>query len=117
MKLSAFEVTRYLFLFTAIVLTVFGVGSILRVFGNPERTSLYIFYSLVFFGDAVLMWFCARQLPKKTKFIFFFSALVLALNIFPAILDQFGLVDFLFLLLNISTAFELFMSRKEFFTE
>ena len=117
MKQSAFEISRYLFLFTVIVLIVLGVGSLLRIGDNPERSGLYIFYSIAFFGDALLFGVCAWQLPKKTKFIFFFSVFVLAANIVPTIFDQFGLADLLFVLLNIATLASLIISRKEFFPE
>ncbi len=114
MKLSAFELTRYLFLLTVAILVLLGVGSILRIDGNPARTALYVFYGIAMFGDAVLMAFCAWQLPKRTKFIFFFSLFVLAVNIFLTIFDQFGLADLLFVLLNLITLIFLILARKEF---
>ena len=114
MKLSPFQLARYFFLFTVAVLFVFGISSLLRIGGNPSRIGLYIFYALAMFGDAVLMGFCAWQLPKRTRFIFFFSVFVLALNIIPTIFDQFGLADLLFVLLNIATLVPLISARKEF---
>ena len=114
MKLSAFQMTRYFFLFTVAILVVFGIGSLLQIGNNPDRTVLYAFYALVMFGDAVLMGFCAWQLPKRTKFMFFFSVFVLALNILPTIFDQFGLADLLFVLLNLATLVSLIVARKEF---
>ena len=114
MKPSAFEWTRALFLFTAAVLVVFGIGSLLRAAGNPGRAGLYAFYALAMFVDALLMGFCAWQLNRRTKLVFFFSGFVLALNILPTIFDQFGIADLLFVLLNITTLFVLMFSRKEF---
>ena len=114
MKFSAFEITRYLFWVTVAVLVVLGVGSLLRIGGNPERSGLYIFYSLVFFGDALLFGVCAWQFPKRTKLIFFFSVIVLAANILSTIFDQFGMADLLFILLNFATLTFLIISRKEF---
>jgi len=114
MKLSTFELTRYFFLLTVAILVLLGVGSILRIGGNPARTALYVFYGITMFGDAVLMAFCAWQLPKRTKFIFFFSLFVLAVNILLTIFDQFGLADLLFVLLNLITLIFLILARKEF---
>ena len=114
MKFSNFQIARYLFLLTAAVLVVFGVGSLLRIGVKPENTSLYTFYGLLMLGDAAVMAFCAWQLPKRTKFIFYFSVFVLAFNIFPTIFDQFGLADLLFVLLNVATLVSLFLARKEF---
>ena len=114
MKLSAFQLTRYLFWLTVVSLVVLGVGSLLRVFGNPARTVLYVFYAIVMFGDALLMGICAWLLQKRTKFSFYFPILVLAMNIIPTIFDQFGLADLLFVLLNIATLVSLILSRMEF---
>ena len=114
MKLSAFQMTRYFLLFTVAILVMFGIGSLLQIGSNPDRTVLYAFYTLVMFGDAVLMGFCAWQLPRRTKFIFFFSVFVLAFNILPTIFDQFGLADLLFVLLNIATLVSLILARQEF---
>ena len=116
MKLSAFQVTRILFLFTIAILVVFGTGSLLRISDNPDRTALYIFYALAMFGDALLMGICAWQLLKRTKFVFFFSVFVLALNIIPTIFDQFGFADLLFVLLNLVTLVALIVARKDFLT-
>ena len=116
MKFSAFEIIRYLFGLTVAILVVLCVGSLLRIGDNPERSGLYIFYSAVFFGDALLFGVCAWQLPKRTKFIFYFSIFVLAVNIIPTIFDQFGLADLLFVLLNVATLFSLITSRREFLT-
>jgi len=114
MKLPSFQLTRYFFLLTVAVLVVFGIGSLLRISGNPNRTGLYMFYAIAMFGDAVLMGFCAWQLNRRTKFVFHFSVFVLALNILPTIFDQFGLADLLFVLLNIATLVSLIVARKEF---
>ena len=114
MKFSTFEITRYLFWVTGAILVVLGVGSLLRISDNPARSGLYVFYSVVFFVDALLIGACAWQLPKRTKVIFFFSVFVLTANIIPTVFDQFGLVDLLFVLLNLATLFILIISRKEF---
>ena len=114
MNLSAFQLTRYLLLLTVAVLIVFGIGSLLRIGENPDRTILYVFYAVLMVGDAALMTFCALQLHKRTKFIFYVSVIVLSLNILPTIFDQFGLADLLFLLLNLITLVFLITARKEF---
>jgi hypothetical protein len=114
MKLSAFQLARYSFLFTFAVLVVLGVGSLLRIGANPDHKILYIFYAVIMFVDAAAMLFCGLQLNKRTKLIFFFSITVLAGNILPTIFDQFGLADLLFLLLNLITLAFLLIARKEF---
>ena len=113
MKLPAFQLARYLFLLTAAILVLFGTGTLMRVFDNPARTVLYVFYAILMFGDALLMGICAWLLSKRTKFSFYFPLLVLAMNIIPTIFDQFGLPDLLFVLLNFATLISLIRARKE----
>lgn len=115
MKLPAFQLTRSLFLFTTVVLVLFGVGSLLRTNLTPGRAGLYTFYAFAMFGDAAVMAFCARYLHKRTKSIFYFSVAVLVLNMMLTIFDQFGLADLLFVLLNLTTLILLLLARKEFF--
>jgi hypothetical protein len=114
MKLSEYQVTRYLFVVTIAVLTVFGIGSLLRIGSNPERAGLYIFYALAMFVDAALMVVCFTMLGKRTSWAFYISLTVLAFNILPTIFDQFGLADLLFVLLNFATLIFLLRARWEF---
>jgi uncharacterized membrane protein len=112
MKFS--QMVRPLFLVTILILIVFGIGSLLRINDNPARVSLYIFYAAIMFGDAAAMAFCLSQLKNRKPWAFYLTVFVLCMNIFPTIFDQFGLVDLLFLLLNLITLIALVISRKEF---
>ena len=114
MKFTNLQIIRILFLITFTFLFIFGIGSLLRVGTNPGRTSLYVFHALLMFGDAIVMLFCALQLEKKTKPIFYLSVFVLAFNILPTIFDQFGWIDLLFVTLNVLTLSTLLMARREF---
>lgn len=114
MRLSAFEWARSLFVLTVAVLVVFGIGSLLRINSNPERAGLYTFYAFAMFTEAGLISLCAWWLRKRTKAAFFFSILILSLNIFLSIFDQFGLADLFFVLLNVATLIALLAARREF---
>ncbi len=114
MKSAALQLTQFLFLFTAAVLVVFGVGSFMRGSENQNQVVLYAIYALLMFGDAAAMLICAFQLHRKKRPIYWFAVIVLALNIVLTIFDQFGFIDLLFLLLNLLTLIILFSTRKEF---
>ncbi len=114
MKTSTLQLSRYLLLFTAAILVVFGLGSFMRINENPSQVILYTIYALLMFGDAAVMLICAFQLHRKKKQIYRLAVIVLALNIVLTIFDQFGFIDLLFLLLNLITLIVLFMARKEF---
>ena len=117
MKITSFQTTRYLFLLTAAILTLFGFGTLTRIGQNPDRVALYAFYALAMFVDAAVMLFCYFQLKKRKKLIYWLAVTVLALNIILTIFDQVGLVDVLFMLLNAVTLTVLYLSRKEFLSE
>ena len=114
MKTSTLQLSLYLFLFTAAILVVFGVGSFMRINENPNQVVLYAIYALLMFGDAAFMLICAFLLQRKKKQIYRFAVIVLTLNIVLTIFDQFGFIDLLFLLLNLITLIVLFIARKEF---
>jgi hypothetical protein len=112
-NLSPLQSTRHLLFFTVAILVVFGIGSLLRIFGNPDRAYLYVFNALIMFGDAVAMLSCVLMLNIRKPYAFVLSIVVLTLNIFPMIFDQFGFVDLLFLLVNLIALVVLIMARKE----
>ena len=112
MKFS--QMVRPLFLVTIIILIVFGIGSLFRINDNPARAGLYVFYAFIMFGDAAAMAFCLSQLKNRKPWAFYLTVFVLCMNIFPTIFDQFGLVDLLFLLLNLIALIALVISSKEF---
>lgn len=105
---------RYLFFITAIVLLVFGAGSFMRMNGNPDMKIIYGIYAVLMFGDAIAMLICGLYINRQMKAIFGFAVMVLSLNIVLTIFDQFGLIDLLFLLLNVITLVALLVFRKEF---
>ncbi|MDP1780173.1 MAG: hypothetical protein Q8K73_07855 [Anaerolineales bacterium] len=114
MKTSTLQLSRYLFLFTAAILVVFGAGSFFRINENPNMLGLYAFYAFAMFSDAAFMLICAFLLRQKTRRIYLLAVIVLSLNIVLTIFDQFGFVDLIFLLLNLITLIVLFIARKEF---
>lgn len=114
MKITNLQLTRFFFFFTIVILAVFVVGSLLRINENRESRFLYAFYALAMFGDALAMLFCIWMLNKRMKFAFEASVFVLALNILLTVFDQFGVVDLLFVLLNLAALIALIKARKEF---
>jgi len=113
MKHNLIPFVRYLFFVTAIVLGVFGAVSFMRDNPNPEIKIMYNVYGFLMIGDAIAMLVCGLYVNRQIKPVFWFAVIVLGLNIVLSIFDQFGLVDFLFLLLNVITLALLLVLRKE----
>jgi Na+/melibiose symporter-like transporter len=114
MKFSNFQTTRHLFLLTAGILMLFGIGSLMRMPGVPDQAALYVFYALLMLADAAVVLFCYFQLKRKSKPIYWLAFIVLSLNIVLTIFDQVGLVDILFMLLNAVALAALNLSPKDF---
>lgn len=106
--------TGYLFFITAIILVFLSAGSFMRISGDPNLKVAYIIYAVLMFGDAIAMLICGLYINRRVKIIYWFAVIVLALNIMLSIFDQFGLADFLFVLLNIVTVIPLIVYRKDF---
>ncbi len=105
---------RYLFFITAIALVILSAGSFMRDNPNPGMKIMYNVYAILMLGDAVAMLICGLYINRQMKVVYWFAVIVLALNIVLTIFDQFGLIDFLFVLLNVVTLVLLFVLRKEF---
>jgi hypothetical protein len=102
-----------LFFITAFLLAVFGAVTVIRLGQNPEMRILYIVYALLMFGDALAMFIIGLYIDRKISAVFWLALLVPSLNIILTIFDQFGVVDFLFTLLNFAIFMELLVRRKE----
>lgn len=115
MKLSLFA--RYLILLIAGALSVLGIGSLTRLGTAPELASFYLFYTFAMLVGSVVLLFCYFQLPKRRKSVFWFTVTILALNVILTIFDQVGLIDILYMLLNLIALATLHLSRKDFLPE
>ena len=102
-----------LFFITTFVLAAFGAVTIMRLGQNPQMKTAYIVYALLMFGDALAMLLFGLFIDRKIRAVFWLALLVLGLNITLTIFDQFGLVDFLFTLLNFAIFMMLLVRRKE----
>lgn len=103
----------YLFFITAIVLVVFGISSFTRVNTDPDMKMMYNIYAVLMFGDAIAMLICGLYINRQMKLIYWFAVVVLSLNIILTVFDQVGLIDVLFMLLNVVTLAVLFVLRRE----
>jgi hypothetical protein len=113
MKHNFIAFPRYLFFVTAVVLVVFGINSFMRDNPNPDMKLVYDVYGALMLGDALAMLICGLYINRQIKAVYLFAVIVLSFNIIVTIFDQFGLIDFLFVLLNVITLIPLLVLRKE----
>lgn len=108
------QYARYLVLLTSGVLAFFSVASLTRIGVNPEAAGWVAIYAFIMLIEAGALLLCYYRLPRRKKFIFWLTFIILALNIILPVFDQIGLADVLFILLNMATLALLYSSRKDF---
>jgi len=113
-KSAAYQRLRYLFLLTTAFLIVFGLSSFRLISQDPNGLVSYALYAFLMFIDAAVLLFCAFQLHRKKKTIFWSAVIFLVFNIVSVLFDQFGVVNLLFILLNSAALIFLILARKEF---
>ncbi len=111
LPLSPILLARYMLIFTAVILFILSAATFLRTSPNPDMKVIYLVFGILMLGDGVAMLVSGLWITKRL--IYWFAVIVLSLNIILTIFDQFGLIDLLFVLLNVITLFFLFRSRKE----
>jgi lysylphosphatidylglycerol synthetase-like protein (DUF2156 family) len=108
------QLARYLVLLITAVLVFFGLGTLANLGSHPDLMGPFIFYAFAMFIEAAVLLFCFFTLKKRSKRIFWLTVIVLAINIVATIFDQVGIIDILYMLLNLITLIVLYLSRKEF---
>jgi uncharacterized membrane protein len=115
--MKATQLARYLVLLISAFLTFFGIATLMNLGSHPDMMGWYTVYALLAFVEAAILLVCYFLLKKRNKRIFWLAIIILALNAILTIFDQIGVVDILFILLNLIALVVLYTSRKEFLPE
>ena len=97
------QMGRWLFWLNAAVWLTFGIMSMVRIGSSGEDTAvttLWIIAILMLGNVAAFLW-CSWAIQKQAVWYRFAVTAVLAVNILLTFTDQFGLFDFLTLLLDL----------------
>ena len=96
------QLIKWLFWLNAAVWLAFGIGSMVRIgTGAPGGTAvLGLIAILMLMNVAAFLW-CSWAVQKQASWYRFTVMAVLAVNILLTFTDQFGLLDFLTLLLDL----------------
>ena len=108
------QLSRYLILFISAVLTFFGLGTLANLGSHPDLAGTFVLYAFAMFIEAGVLLFCYFRLKQRSKKLFWLAIILLALNLILAIFDQIGIMDILYMILNLAALVTLYISRKEF---
>jgi hypothetical protein len=99
----AIKIIRWLLLFNGVAFVVFGLVHFFR--GAWVLGSLFII-------DAIVFLWLNRVIGRGKKWIFYFAIIFVGVNIILIIIDQFGMIDLFFLLLE-SILFVMILGNKK----
>jgi lysylphosphatidylglycerol synthetase-like protein (DUF2156 family) len=111
------QTARYLILLIVAILIFFGLGTLANLGSHPDLMGMFIFYAFAMFIEAAVLLFCFFGLKRRSKRIFWLTIAILAVNVIATIFDQIGMIDILYMLLNLIAIILLYLSRNEFLPE
>ena len=95
---------------------ILGVWSLLRIAnGSPVGPITAAIIAILMFGNAAAMLLCSFGLGKQQARYFTLALVVLIVNIVLTVTDEFGLWDFITLVLDIVLLVLLVVTRKRYF--
>lgn len=115
-KYSLAFITRILILIKSFIWIIFGIIYLVQLnnFYPPTASYIFIIVAMLIFGNAVAFFLIYLFLPRRKKLIYYSSLAYLFLNIVLAFTDQFGLADFLSLIIDIVIVILLIWKRQDF---
>lgn len=115
MKLS--QIARYLVLLASAILTYFGLGTLINLGSHPEMIGWFAAYALFAFIQSAILLFCYFRLKQRSKKIFWLAVIILGMNVILTIFDQIGVIEIIYMLINLAALIILYSSRKDYLPE
>lgn len=116
--LNPLAVARWLFVINALIWFALGITSLGRISSsNPESTVTLWVVVILMFGNALAMLISGIGITTQHKLFYFFALAILAVNIILTFTDQFGMFDFITLVVDLVILALLIASWCSFFQE
>ena len=111
-------IARFLFFLNTIIWLALAVYSLLRVAASSGRPAnhnpVMILIVILMVGNAAAMLAAGFAISRRIPIFYFFALLILAINILLTFTDQFGVLDFITLLIDLILFFLLLTAKREF---
>lgn len=109
------RVVQALFFLNAAIWLLFGVSSLVRLSnGNPDRAITGWIVAILMFGNAGAMLWSGVGIGKQQKRFYYLAVVVLTVNIILTVTDEFGIPDFITLMIDIVLFGLLIATRKRY---
>ncbi|MCX6029164.1 MAG: hypothetical protein NT169_07650 [Chloroflexi bacterium] len=103
------------FFLNAAIWLQFGVLSLIRMAGgSPDRAITAGIVAILMFGNVAAMLLCGVGLGKQQKRFYYLAVAVLVVNILLTVTDQFGVLDFITLVIDVGLLALLIATRSRY---
>ena len=114
---AALLASQILFFLNAVIWLAFGVITLARMAASSGQALTMLIVALLMFGNAGAMLLAGWGLGSRRRVFYFLALGVLAINILLTFTDQFGLLDFLTLLIDVCLLGLLLFTRRIYITK
>lgn len=116
--LNPVRVAQALFFLNAAIWLLLGVSSLIRMTGdNPDRAvTAWIVASLMFGNVGAMLW-SGVGIGKRQKRFYYLAVVVLIVNIVLTVTDEFGVLDFVTLVIDLLLLGLLIANRKRYLVD
>lgn len=117
-KVRQVRLAQALFVLNAGVWLLIGIASVLRMRqSDASQTITAAAIAVLMLGNAAAMLLAGWGIGRRSRLFLLFAWAVLAVNILLTFTDQFGLLDFLTLLLDLVLVALLILARKPLWSD
>jgi hypothetical protein len=96
------KTAQALFYLNAVIWLVIGVVSLVRMANDsPDHRVTAAIVAVLMFGNAAAMLISGLGLGTRNKWLYFLAVAVIVVNIILTVTDQFGLLDFITLVIDV----------------
>ena len=101
-----------LFVLNAAIWLTFAIASMIRLGGSSGQTTTAAVVAVLMLGNVAAMLLAGWEIGRRSRLLYLFAWAVLAVNILLTFADQFGLFDFLTLIIDLVLATLLITTRR-----
>jgi hypothetical protein len=114
-KIGIINLVRFGFYLIALFWVVLGFDSLIRIQNNPaNQPQISLVIAFLMFANAAALLICGLGIASGKSWFYLLAIAVLAVNILLTVTDQFGIIDLLTLLLDLSLLTLLLVKRYLF---
>jgi len=114
-KIGIINLVRFGFYLIALFWVVLGFNSLIRIQNHPaNQPQISLVIAILMFANAAALLICGLGIASGKSWFYLLAIAVLAVNILLTVTDQFGIIDLLTLLLDLSLLTLLLVKRNLF---